>query len=148
MQVLGLGTDITEIPRIADMLEKHGEHFLERVFTPTEVEYCIGRKAQAQHLAGRWAAKEAVMKALGTGFSERVVFRDIEIQTLISGAPIIVLHEGAKAAAECLGITRILISISHGHEYATATAIALRDEPHDTPHTETSTQANFSKNSA
>ena len=127
MEILGLGTDIVEIPRIAQMLEKHGEHFLERVFTAAEAEYCMGRKAQSQHLAGRWAAKEAVMKALGTGFSEGVGFADIEVQTQLNGAPKIVLHAGARLAAEKQGITRVLISLSHGHEYATATAIAISD---------------------
>jgi holo-[acyl-carrier protein] synthase len=67
MNVLGIGTDITEVLRIAQMIERHGELFVERVYTPAEIEYCRARTMATQHFAGRWAAKEAVLKALGTG---------------------------------------------------------------------------------
>jgi holo-[acyl-carrier protein] synthase len=76
--ILGLGTDIVEIVRVGQMIERHGEHFLQRVYTEGEIRYCQDRKLSYQHFAGRWAAKEAVMKALGTGFVKGISWRDIE----------------------------------------------------------------------
>lgn len=125
MSIVGLGTDITEISRIAEMLAKHGEHFLTRVFTSGERGYCETKKEAAQHYAGRWAAKEAVMKALGTGWGDGVGWTDIEVCLLVSGRPVIKLSGGAKAAAERLGIAEVLLSMSHCREYAMATAVAV-----------------------
>lgn len=124
MRIVGLGTDITETERIRSMLDRHAEHFLTRVFTSGERAYCGQRKESAQHYAGRWAAKEAVMKALGTGWGEGVGWTDIEVESQASGRPVIRLHEGAAAVANRLGVTEVLITISHCKEYATATAIA------------------------
>lgn len=124
--ILGIGTDIIEVVRIGEMIERHGELFLQRVFTEQEIRYCQKRKAAIQHYAGRWAAKEAVMKTLGTGFSKGVGFRDIEVDSLKSGAPVITLHDGAAEVARKLGMDRVLISISHCRAYATATAIGVR----------------------
>jgi len=124
--ILGLGTDIIEVVRIGEMIERHGELFLQRVYTEQEIRYCQRKKGAMQHYAGRWAAKEAVMKTLGTGFSKGVGFKDIEVCSLRSGAPYIELHGGARAVAEKLGIDQVLISISHCRAYATATAIALQ----------------------
>lgn len=123
--IVGLGTDIIEIHRIADMVERHGENFLNRIYTSDEVTYCQKRKESNQHLAGRWAVKEAVMKALGTGFVKGIHFRDIEVTSERSGKPILLLHGGARDRAEQLGIDQVLISISHCREYATATAIGV-----------------------
>ena len=123
--IRGLGTDIIEIERVGEMLDKHGEQFLERVFTPGEVEYCGGKAAYLQHYAGRWAAKEAVMKALGTGWAQGVGFADIEVQTLVSGRPVLQLLGEARQRATQLGIGEVLITISHCRAYATATAIAM-----------------------
>lgn len=125
MRILGLGTDITETERIRSMLDRHADHFLTRVFTDGERAYCSQRKESAQHYAGRWAAKEAVMKALGTGWGEGVGWTDIEVETQASGKPVIRLAEGAAAVAQRLGIVDVLITISHCQEYATATAIAV-----------------------
>src|SRR4029453_5935275 len=91
MIILGGGTDIIEVVRIGKMIERHGELFLNRVFTEDEVRYCQRRKEYTQHYAGRWAAKEAVMKALGTGFPRGVGWRDIEVCTSRSGQPTITL---------------------------------------------------------
>ena len=124
MVILGLGTDIVEVPRIGRMLERHGELFLQRVYTEREIAYCQERKAALQHFAGRWAAKEAVMKTLSTGWSQGVGFKDIEVVSQISGAPLITLHGGAADVAEKLGIVQVMITISHCRAYATATAIA------------------------
>jgi holo-[acyl-carrier protein] synthase len=129
--VLGLGTDIIEVVRIGEMIERHGEIFLQRVYTEQEIRYCQRRKAAIQHYAGRWAAKEAVMKTLGTGFSKGVGFRDIEVTALKSGRPIVTLHGGAQEIAGKLGIDEVLISISHCRAYATATAIAMQHARRD-----------------
>jgi holo-[acyl-carrier protein] synthase len=125
MRILGLGTDITETDRIRHMLDRHADHFLERVFTAGERAYCGQRKESAQHFAGRWAAKEAVMKALGTGWGEGVGWTDIEVESQASGRPVIRLHDGAAVVAARLEIAEVLITISHCKEYATATAIAV-----------------------
>jgi holo-[acyl-carrier protein] synthase len=123
--IVGLGTDIVEIVRIAKMVERHGEHFLNRVYTDNEVKYCQRRKESNQHLAGRWAVKEAVMKVLGTGFIRGIHWRDIEVCSQQSGKPLLTLHGGARDRADQLGISQVLISISHCREYATATAIGV-----------------------
>ena len=124
--IVGLGTDIIEIVRIGRMVERHGELFLTRVYTDEEIRYCQRRKECFQHFAGRWAAKEAVMKTLGTGWTRGVGWRDIEVQTLKSGQPIVQVHGGAKEFANKLGISDVLITISHCRAYATATALAVR----------------------
>ena len=125
MLILGVGTDIVEVVRIGKMIERHGEIFLNRVYTEDEVRYCQRRKEYTQHYAGRWAAKEAVMKTLGTGFSRGVGWRDIEVCTSRSGQPSIALHGGAREIALQAGIAEVLITISHCRAYATATALAL-----------------------
>lgn len=125
MDILGIGTDITECLRIAKMIERHGELFIDRVYTPEEVRYCRCRKQATQHFAGRWAAKEAVLKALGVGWVKGIGWRDIEIRNESAGRPIVLLHEGAREAAQRLGVRKVLISISHCHTHATAYALAL-----------------------
>lgn len=124
--IVGLGTDITEIVRIGGMIERHGELFLQRVYTEEEIRYCQRHKEALQHYAGRWAAKEAVMKTLGTGFTRGVGWKDIEIGHLKTGRPIVQLSGGAARVAEMVGIDEILITISHCRAYATATAIAIQ----------------------
>lgn len=123
--IVGLGTDIVEISRIGQMIERHGDTFLNRVFTKTENEYCGSKKNKEQHYAGRWAAKEAVMKTLGTGFIKGIGWKDIEVINLQSGKPTIVITGGVELHAGEMGIDEILITISHSREFATATAIAL-----------------------
>ena len=123
--IRGLGTDIIEIARVGEMLERHEEAFLDRVFTADEAAYCGERKNYLQHYAGRWAAKEAVMKALGTGWAQGVGFGELEVRTLKSGQPVMVLHGVAREKADELGIGEVLVTISHCRHYATATAIAM-----------------------
>ena len=125
MNLLGIGTDIIECLRIAQMIQRHGEQFIERVYTPHEIQYCQARKQSTQHFAGRWAAKEAVLKALGTGWIRGISWRDVEVRTETSGKPTIVLKGGAKQAAEAQGISDVLISISHCRTHATAYATAV-----------------------
>lgn len=125
MLIVSVGTDIIEVVRIGQMIERHGEVFLNRVYTDEEIRYCQKRKDYTQHYAGRWAAKEAVMKTLGTGFSRGVGWRDIEVCSNRSGQPSIVLRGAAREIAEQAGICDVLISISHCRSFATATAIAV-----------------------
>ncbi|ADB18197.1 holo-acyl-carrier-protein synthase [Pirellula staleyi DSM 6068] len=125
MRVLGIGTDIVECLRVAKMIERHGEVFLMRVFTPHEIDYCTARKASTQHYAGRFAAKEAVLKALGTGWTRGVQWRDIEVQNEMGGKPRIALSGGAREICEKMGITEMMISISHCRSHATAYALAV-----------------------
>jgi len=128
--VIGIGTDITECLRIARMIERHGELFINRVYTAEEIRYCQNRRQSTQHFTGRWAAKEAVMKALGTGWRPGIGWRDIEIRSEPGGRPVVGVRGGVKEAVEQLGVARILVSISHCRTHATAYAIALgKDEP-------------------
>jgi holo-[acyl-carrier protein] synthase len=125
-RVVSIGTDIVECDRIAEMLAKHSEEFLRRVFTDGEREYCTRHRKPVTHLAGRWAAKEAVLKALGTGWSRGIGRRDVEVLRDAAGRPSVALHGAAASiAAEC-GIARVLLSISHcdSHAVAFATAVA------------------------
>ena len=126
MTVLGIGTDIVECLRIAQMIERHGELFLRRVYTAHEIQYCSSRKQATQHYAGRWAAKEAVLKAMGTGWSRGIHWRNIEIRSDESGRSSIALGGGAREVCEQLGVGEMLISISHCRTHATAYAMALR----------------------
>ena len=121
--IVGLGTDIVEIVRIGRMIERHGDHFLTRIYTDDEIRYCQRRREYLQHYAGRWAAKEAVMKVLGTGFVRGIGWKDIEIGVRPSGKPFVQLYGGVREYAEQLGIEDVLITISHCRAYATATAI-------------------------
>jgi holo-[acyl-carrier protein] synthase len=125
MNVVGIGTDIVECLRIAQMIERHGELFLQRVYTPREIEYCSSRKAATQHYAGRWAAKEAVLKALGTGWARGISWHDVEVRNDVGGAPSIILGIGTREVCERRGIAEVQISISHCRTHATAFAIAV-----------------------
>ena len=120
LRTISIGTDIIECLRIAQMIEKHGELFLTRVFTKREILYCSSRRSSTQHYAGRWAAKEAALKALGTGWARGVHWTDIEIQNEAGGNPTIVLANRAGEIAVSLGIQQMLISISHCRNYAIA----------------------------
>jgi holo-[acyl-carrier protein] synthase len=123
-KIIGIGTDIIECLRIAQMIERHGELFIQRVYTDHEIAYCSTKKAATQHYAGRWAAKEAVLKALGTGWVEGIAWRDVEVRHKTGGGPIIHLRGGAREVFERTGIAQMHISISHCRNYATAYAIA------------------------
>lgn len=129
MNIFGIGTDIVECLRIAQMIERHGELFIGRVYTQHEIEYCRCRKQATQHFAGRWAAKEAILKALGTGWRRGISWRDMEIRNAGGGKPSVALRGGVRDLVEEFGIGEILVSISHCRTHATAFAIAtLRDK--------------------
>lgn len=125
MNVVGIGTDIVECLRIAQMIERHGELFIQRVYTPQEIRYCQSRKQATQHFAGRWAAKEAILKALGTGWRKGISWRDIEVRNDPAGRPVVGMRGGARDVVEQLGIGEMLISISHCRSHAVAYALAL-----------------------
>ena len=123
--IQGLWTDIVEIVRIGEMIERHGELFLQRVYTEQEVAYCQKRAASYQHFAGRWAAKEAVLKALGSGWAKGIAWRDVEVVSLPSGQPRVVVYGAVKELSERAGISEYLLSISHCRSHATAAAVAV-----------------------
>ncbi len=127
MRVFGIGTDIIECSRIEDMIAKHDKIFVDRVFTPDEIEYCSGRKASSQHFAGRWAAKEAILKAIGTGWAKGIKWTDIEIRNEPGGQPIVNLTGAALEICRSKGVTTVLISISHCKAFATAFATAVEE---------------------
>jgi holo-[acyl-carrier protein] synthase len=122
--MLTTGVDIIEIPRIQGVLDRYGQRFLDRIFTPGEIAYCRGR---APNLAGRFAAKEATMKALGTGV-RGVGWKDIEVIRAESGAPSVKLHDRAEQRAKRLQIVEISLSMSHSREYAVAFVVAQRED--------------------
>jgi holo-[acyl-carrier protein] synthase len=127
MRVFGIGIDMVEVGRIASAIERHGEPFLAKIFTPSERAYCESRKHSAMHYAARFAAKEAVSKALGTGIGGDAGLHDLEVFHDEKGAPKIRLNGAAEAFAKQHGITEIQISLTHASEYAAANAIALAD---------------------
>jgi len=123
--MLSTGVDIIEIGRVGRVLERYGQRFLNRVYTPEEIAYCRGR---APNLAARFAAKEATMKALGTGV-RGVSWKDIEVVRHESGAPAIRLHGRAKQRAQRLGLQEIALSLSHSREYAVASVVMQHQPP-------------------
>jgi holo-[acyl-carrier protein] synthase len=125
MDIFGIGTDIVECVRVRKMIERHGELFLRRVYTDREISYCQGRKRATEHFAGRWAAKEAVFKSLGTGWRRGMCWTDIEIRHDELGKPHVYVAGAVKDHLIQSQVGDILISISHCRAYATAHALAL-----------------------
>jgi holo-[acyl-carrier protein] synthase len=126
MEIVGIGTDIVECLRIGRMIERHGELFLQRVFTDREVRYCQERRRAVEHFAGRWAAKEAILKALGSGWRRGLDWTDIEVRNDNEGKPVVHLGGAVRDLALTLRVGDILLSISHCRAYAVAHALALR----------------------
>jgi holo-[acyl-carrier protein] synthase len=121
--IVGLGVDIAEVGRVKAAIERHGEVFLRRVYTPREREYCERFKNKFERYAGRFAAKEAAMKALGTGWSRGVRWVDVEVVREKGGRPTIALAGEAKSIAERLGVKHIVMSITHTEAQALAQVI-------------------------
>jgi len=117
------GIDLVETARIARTIERQGEAFLRRVFTPAERAYCKSRASAAASYAARWAAKEAVAKALGTGIGAEASLVEIEVVHSESGQPLIQLHGTAAAAAARLGVKEVRVSLTHTEHYAAAFAV-------------------------
>ena len=123
--IIGLGIDATDIDRIADTIERYGDRFLKRIFTDGEIAYCTRRRVPAIHFAGRFAAKEAAMKALGTGHSRGVLWRGIEV-VRHSGPPRLQFYGGAAARFDAMGATGSLLTLTHSRDLAIAHVLLLR----------------------
>jgi holo-[acyl-carrier protein] synthase len=121
--IVGTGIDIAEVPRIAASIERFGERFLRRIFTAGEMRYCDSKANRVERYAARFAAKEAGMKALGTGWNHGVTWRDIEVVRAPGGRPTLTLHGKAAEFAAKLGARHIAISLSHTAEQAIAHVI-------------------------
>jgi holo-[acyl-carrier protein] synthase len=121
--IVGTGVDIAEVPRIRESIARFGQRFLNRVFTPGEVEYCESKASKFESYAARFAAKEAGMKALGTGWNHGVRWRDIEVVRRRGQRPTIQFHGKAAAFAEKLGTKNIALSITHTSQQALAHVI-------------------------
>jgi holo-[acyl-carrier protein] synthase len=121
--ILGTGIDIIEVARIASSFEKFGERFVNRILHPAEIAYCLSHKVPGPFLAVRFAAKEAISKAFGTGIGARLGWQDMEIRRKESGEPFVVLHGKGKKLFKSRRAKRLLISLSHTANYAAATAI-------------------------
>ena len=122
--IIGLGLDATDIDRIADTIERYGERFLRRIFSDGEIAYCTRRRVPAIHFAGRFAAKEAAMKALGTGHSAGVLWRDVEV-VRHGGPPQLQLHGGAGRRFAAIGGRSSLLTITHSDDLALAQVIIV-----------------------
>ena len=122
---LRVGIDLIEIDRVRRALDRHGDGFRERCFTPAEREYCESKPNPAQHYAGRFAAKEAILKLLGTGWRGKIAWTDIEVTNNSAGRPEVTLSGEVKAIADRMGIKHISISITHTANFAIASAVAL-----------------------
>ncbi|HYJ04680.1 MAG TPA: holo-ACP synthase [Chthoniobacterales bacterium] len=120
MSVLGIGVDLVENARIQHSLDRFGERFLNRVFTPGEIEYSQSMKYPARHFAARFAAKEAVSKAFGTGIGKAMGWKDIDVRRKASGEPFVILEGGAKELAEKRGVSAVWITLSHTENHAMA----------------------------
>ena len=120
--ILGLGLDVTEVSRIRDLLERFGERFTQRILTRAEAAG-MPKGDAAPYVAARFAAKEAAVKALGTGFAQGVTQLSIEVLSLPSGAPMLKLHGKALEIASAMGVQRIHVSLTHGRDTAAATVI-------------------------
>ena len=121
--ILGTGVDIAEVPRIRESIERFGERFLRRIYTQGEIQYCESRARRFESYAARFAAKEAGMKALGTGWNHGVRWRDIEVVRPRGQRPTIQFHGQAAAIAEKLGARNIALSLTHTSEEALAHVI-------------------------
>lgn len=123
--ILGTGIDIVETSRIRDSLEKFGERFLSRCFLPDEIAYCRSMKFPELHFAARFAAKEAISKAFGTGIGKQVGWRDMEICKHDSGEPYVRLHGKGAELAKTRRVAEVLVSLSHCKDYAAANAVLV-----------------------
>jgi holo-[acyl-carrier protein] synthase len=125
MEIVAHGIDLVDCPRIEAMVERHGKRFIERVFTATEQAYAEANKNGIEKLAGRFAAKEAVLKLMGTGWRGKIAWTDVEVINNSSGQPEVTLSGEVEKIAGKLGIKHISVSITHTANFAIASAVAL-----------------------
>lgn len=121
--ILGVGIDIIEVARIQASHERFGERFLNRILHPAEIAYCLSHKSPAPFLAARFAAKEAISKAFGTGIGAQLSWHDMEVGRKESGEPFVILHSGGRELLKLRGARAVLVSLSHTQNYAAAVAI-------------------------
>jgi holo-[acyl-carrier protein] synthase len=121
--IVGTGIDIAEVPRIRQSIERFGDRFLQRIYSPGEIRYCDSKANRMERYAARFAAKEAAMKALGTGWSHGVRWRDCEVVRMPGGRPSIMFHGKAGEIAERMGVKNAALSLSHTAEQAIAQVI-------------------------
>jgi holo-[acyl-carrier protein] synthase len=125
--ILGVGVDIIEVARIESSYAKFGERFLDRILHPNEVRYCLSHRAPGPFLAARFAAKEAISKAFGTGIGAQLGWQDMEVARKESGEPFVILHQKGSELMQSRKATALRISLSHTQNYAAAVAILERD---------------------
>jgi holo-[acyl-carrier protein] synthase len=125
MRIVAHGIDLVDCPRIEQMMQRHGERFVKRVFTAAERAYAEANKNQIEKLAGRFAAKEAILKLMGTGWRGKIAWTDIEIINNSVGQPEVTLGGEVKKIADKLGVKHISVSITHTANFAIASAVAL-----------------------
>ena len=123
MSIIGIGVDLVECERIQHSLDRFGDRFLRRVFTGGEIEYSMSMKFPARHLAARFAAKEAVSKAFGTGIGKNMGWKDIDVRKKPSGEPFLIFGGGAEKLAQERGVDHALITLSHSDHHAVATIV-------------------------
>ena len=127
MKIISHGIDLVDCPRIQELLDRHGKRFLDRVYTPAEQSHAANVHNQTERLAGRFAAKEAVLKLLGTGWRGKIAWTDIEVLSDSLGKPIVTLSGEVKRIADKMGMGQISLSISHTANFVMASAVALTD---------------------
>jgi len=124
--IVGTGIDIVEVPRIERAIQRYGERFINRLFTPDEADYCRRGARPAEHFAARFAAKEAALKALGVGWSRGISFTEVEVRNDELGAPSVRLSGRALELSRRLGVSRVHVSLTHHRRFAIAQVILER----------------------
>lgn len=127
MGLLGIGIDVVEVSRIRSSMDEFGEKFLDRIFTTSEREYCLRQKRPELHFAARFAAKEAISKAFGTGIGKDVGWLDMEILRRPSGEPQVKLTGAAASWAKDRGASQVMVSLTHAKHYAAANAVVMAE---------------------
>lgn len=127
MEIVGIGTDVVECLRVGRMIEEHGELFLNRIYTESEIRFCQSRRRATEHFAARWAAKEAVFKAMGRPWRKGMEWTDLDVSLDAQGIVVVRLAGATRELAVTLRIGNILVSMAHCRAYATAHALAIRD---------------------
>ena len=128
MKIVAHGIDLVDCPRIEKMIKQHGERFINRVFTAAEQNYAEGKKNRIEKLAGRFAAKEAILKLMGTGWRGKIAWTDIEVVNNAMGQPEITLTGEVKKIAEKIGIKYVSVSITHTANFVIASAVAIAEK--------------------
>jgi len=131
MEIIAHGIDLVDCPRIEQMIQRHGERFIKRVFTVGEQAYARKNKNELEKLAGRFAAKEAILKLMGTGWRGKIAWTDIEVINNAAGQPEVTLSGEVEKIADKLGVKHISISITHTANFAIASAVALAQSNED-----------------